>query len=165
MKQPQEIEVWYILPGLRKEIAKELVNLGMNQKEVAYILGITEAAISQYFKSKRAKDIIFNKKIKERIKLAARNISHNKDLFVKEIQELCALIKKDNFLCEIHKKYDKIPEKCDICFRNSTEILKPIKRIKSYHNCPICGIHYKLKMLNCPNCGYITGVNYANISR
>lgn len=165
MKQPQEIEVWYILPSLRKELAKELVKLGMKQKEVASLLDVTEAAISQYFKAKRAKGITFNKKIKAKIKTAAKNIYHNKESFTKEIQDLCALIKKENILCEIHKKHDKVPKKCDICFKTQTTKTKPVKEIQTHMDCPICNIHYKTKKSNCPNCGHMTEVNYENLSR
>ncbi|HLC86804.1 MAG TPA: helix-turn-helix domain-containing protein [Candidatus Nanoarchaeia archaeon] len=157
MKQPQEIEVWYILPSLRKEIAKELVRLGMKQKEVASLLDITEAAISQYFKSKRAKDIPLTKKIKDKIKISAKRIYHNKESFTKELQDLCKLVKEENILCQIHKKYDKISAKCNICFRDIPLNLKPIKQNKSHHDCPICNTLYKTKLTNCPKCGFITG--------
>lgn len=162
MKQPQEIEVWYILPSLRKGLAKELVKLGMKQKDVASLLDVTEAAISQYFKAKRAKGITFNKKIKERINLAAKRIYHDKELFTKEIQDLCALIKKENILCEIHKKNDNIPKECDICFKVPKKT-KHVKQVETHKDCPICGIHYKINKQNCPNCGHITGVDYENL--
>ena len=51
---PQEIEVRYILPALRKELAIEL-SKDMKQKEVANILNITQSALSQYHKEKRGK--------------------------------------------------------------------------------------------------------------
>jgi hypothetical protein len=45
---PQEIEVWYIIPAIRKELAKRLVqHHEVAQKDVAELLGVTEAAISQ----------------------------------------------------------------------------------------------------------------------
>lgn len=157
MKHPQEIEVWYILPSLRKKLAKDLVSLGMKQKEVASTLGITEAAVSQYFKSKRAKDIEFNKKIKDSIKISAQRIYRNKNSYLKEIQDISNLIKKENILCEIHKKYDNLPKKCNICFKAPPKLTEQVKSRKIYHDCPVCGIHYKIKLKNCPNCGYITG--------
>ena len=87
MKQLQEIEVWYILPAIRREIAKELMNLGLKQKEVANILDITEPAVSQYFKSKRAKDVKFDNSIKNKIKEATKRIYQNPASLFKEIQE------------------------------------------------------------------------------
>ena len=50
---PQEIEVRYIIPSIRKEIAKGLVLKGYKQKEIAGLLEVTPAAISQYMKEKR----------------------------------------------------------------------------------------------------------------
>jgi predicted transcriptional regulator len=49
MKVPCEIVVWYVLPVVRREIAKSLVSdFGLNQRTAAGKLGITEAAVSQY---------------------------------------------------------------------------------------------------------------------
>ncbi|MFH1405899.1 MAG: hypothetical protein ABIG52_01635 [Nanoarchaeota archaeon] len=54
-KHPQEIEVWYILPAIRKELVLALKEKGHTQKEIASFLNVTEPAISQYTKEKRAK--------------------------------------------------------------------------------------------------------------
>ena len=35
MKPPCEIVVWYVIPAIRSELAKELLNLGMRQKDVS----------------------------------------------------------------------------------------------------------------------------------
>ena len=50
---PQEIEVWYIIPAVRRELAKSMVKIGLKQKQIAVTLGITEAAVSQYLKLDR----------------------------------------------------------------------------------------------------------------
>ena len=60
MITPQELEVWYILPAIRRELTISLKEEGLKQRQVAEILGVTEAAVSQYIKSKRAKAIKFN---------------------------------------------------------------------------------------------------------
>ena len=53
---PQEIELWYIYPSLRKEIAKFMIkNHSLKQKEVADKLGVTKAAVSHYVNEKRSK--------------------------------------------------------------------------------------------------------------
>ncbi|MFH1328275.1 MAG: hypothetical protein ABIH76_05470, partial [Candidatus Bathyarchaeota archaeon] len=56
---PQEIEVWYVLPALRREFAKAFLETGMKQKDIAKIMEINEPAISQYLKAKRAKEFQF----------------------------------------------------------------------------------------------------------
>ncbi|MFH1722811.1 MAG: helix-turn-helix domain-containing protein [Candidatus Altiarchaeota archaeon] len=53
MKLPCESAVWYTLPKIRAEITQELVKRGMKQKEVADVLGVTPAAVSQYLHKKR----------------------------------------------------------------------------------------------------------------
>ena len=46
---PQEIEVWYVIPAIRKQLAKALVGEHkLPQKQVADIMGVSSAAISQY---------------------------------------------------------------------------------------------------------------------
>jgi predicted transcriptional regulator len=49
---PQEVETFYIIPALRKHIAIALKKSGMKQKDVADILQVNSAAISQYSSSK-----------------------------------------------------------------------------------------------------------------
>ena len=112
---PQEIEVWYVLPAIRKELAEELVKKGMKQKDIAEKLGITESAVSQYIKKKRAKKVVFNKKIKTEIRKAANMISGNGNP-VKEIQRICDIIKEDMLLCKISKNLGLAPRNCKKCF-------------------------------------------------
>jgi predicted transcriptional regulator len=55
MRAPCEISLWYVLPLIRKGLARELVkNHGMTQAAVARKLSITDAAVSQYISGKRA---------------------------------------------------------------------------------------------------------------
>ena len=53
---PQEVEVWYILPALRRELAKVMkFDRGQAQKTIARMLGVTEPAVTQYMLSKKDK--------------------------------------------------------------------------------------------------------------
>ena len=119
MKQPQEIEVWYILPAIRREFANIMVNeFKISQKNVAKILDVTESAVSQYLKLKRGKMVCFDKGIKVRIKSAVERIIKNNSTVIKEIFEICSLIKKSGMLCKIHKDCDnKVPNNCCVCLR------------------------------------------------
>lgn len=56
MKVPCENVVWYVLPAIRSELAKELAKV-ISQKEISEILGITQAAVSQYVSNKRGSRI------------------------------------------------------------------------------------------------------------
>ncbi len=115
MIYPQEIEVWYVLPSIRRELSKELIRLGLTQKETALKLGITESAISQYIKDKRASEIKFDENILKKIRLAAKKIAKGKSL-MREITLVNDFMKKNKFLCQIHHKYDKnLPKECDVC--------------------------------------------------
>jgi predicted transcriptional regulator len=66
---PQEVEVWYVLPAIRRELAKimktktvsranedgEMVDHKITQKEIARMLGVTEPAITQYLLKKKGR--------------------------------------------------------------------------------------------------------------
>jgi uncharacterized protein len=52
---PQEIEVWYVIPAVRRELARILTSKhGLSYEKTGNVLGISKAAISQYQKNKRA---------------------------------------------------------------------------------------------------------------
>ena len=48
MRPPCEVVVWYVIPAIRSDLTKELLNLGMKQKQVCDVLDISQPAISQY---------------------------------------------------------------------------------------------------------------------
>ncbi|KUJ92400.1 MAG: hypothetical protein XD40_2412, partial [Archaeoglobus fulgidus] len=53
MKPHCVMMVKYVLPALRAKVALELIDRGYRVKDVADLLGLTQAAVSQYLKSKR----------------------------------------------------------------------------------------------------------------
>jgi len=114
---PQEIEVWYLLPALRRELAKVFIkDHKLSQKEAAGLLGITEAAVSQYIKSKRGKEMKFSKQELAPIKEAARKILKDRKNVMKHIYDLCRDFRGSETICGMHRKHDdRIPEKCRIC--------------------------------------------------
>lgn len=117
MKQPQEIEVWYVLPAIRRELCICLKNEGLPQKKIAKLLNITDSAVSQYTRSKRAKMVKFNNKLKNKIKQAAKNIKKEGACSTKEMQKICSLIKKTGVLCTIHKRVEKVSCNCEVCMK------------------------------------------------
>lgn len=115
---PQEIEVWYILPALRKELTDAFIRKGLKQKDIAGLLGVTEAAVSQYKANKRACSVDFNAKMKKEIESSAENILEDKDSLIVEINKLCILVKDEQILCKVHKNKDKaLPEGCSLCWK------------------------------------------------
>ena len=116
---PQEVEVWYLIPAIRRELTKIFLSeFKINQKQISDILGVTESAVSQYQNSKRAQDLKFSKKEIEKIKTFAKKImvdkKHSKEYFFK----LCLDLRGTKSLCDLHKKQDKnILKNCDLCLK------------------------------------------------
>ncbi len=107
MKAPCEIIMWYILPSIRKEIAKAMIkNHGLNQKEAAKRLGITDAAISQYLSAKRGKVKITDPDILRNIKISAKRIIEgNEKNLIEETCRICGLLRKSKTfsdICKVH---------------------------------------------------------------
>ncbi len=121
MEMPQELEVWYILPAVRREIAKSLYKKGLSQKDIAKRLKITEPAISQYIKAKRGKTFKIDKVLLKEVDISANHIDkdHSTANIIYEMNRISNLIKKSGAICSLHRNYDKDPslEECDICMR------------------------------------------------
>jgi uncharacterized protein len=120
MKPPCELIVWYVIPTIRAELAKELIKLGLSQKEVSERLGITQSAVSQYVKEKRGKGIPVNKKVRKSIKLLAKEIADGKTSrdVIPGICAVCAIVKSSGSLCELHRKEEDKLEGCDVCLES-----------------------------------------------
>ncbi len=105
---PQEIEVWYIIPAIRRELTEILIkNYNLKQKQVAKILGTTESAISQYLHKKRAKEINFPKSMKKYFENATKEIIKDNKKVVSEIIKLLNITKKYGVACQVCKKHNK----------------------------------------------------------
>lgn len=115
---PQEIEVWYILPAIRKKIALKLIEKGLVQKDVAKMMGITPAAVSQYKKQKRAKVEIFDKEMEKELEKSVQRIIKNHKSLANEIIYLNNQIKKKGIVCKIYNKICALnvdPKNCPYC--------------------------------------------------
>ena len=84
-----EVSSRKVLPAIRKEIVINLIKLGKKQKEIAKLLEVTPAAITQYVKGKRAKINLTASEKQNTIKIA-KLIFENK----KSKKEICNLCKK-----------------------------------------------------------------------
>lgn len=121
---PQEIEVWYIIPAVRKELAKVLTEKHeMTFEKAGEILGVSKAAISQYLNNKRAGLFKIPSKIKKEIEKSAEIIVKDNNKAVSEIMRILSLIKKIKCSCEICKKYNKgILKQCKLKPVNTGEV-------------------------------------------
>ena len=123
MLVPCEVAVKCLLPSVRAMIAKELMmKHGLKQAEAAKILGVSQPAISLYYRKIRGKAIDLENDI-EVVKLienlaaplAKSNLSH-KD-FIPMFCEICRTIRARGLMCKLHKTFDpEIDiEECELC--------------------------------------------------
>ncbi len=116
--QPYEIEMWHIVPALRRELVKVMIEKHkMSQKDCAEKLRVTEAAVSQYKKSKRAKEIKFPQSLTKEIEKSAEMIIKDKKNNCPEIRRLMGLKDMKKIVCGIHKKTGMVPKKCCVCLK------------------------------------------------
>ncbi|NHJ14533.1 MAG: hypothetical protein EAX95_12710 [Candidatus Thorarchaeota archaeon] len=130
---PQEVEVWYVLPAIRRELAKVMkFDKGQSQKSIAKMLGVTEPAVTQYMlprdKPKRSRgdrvDIPTNMhsdllKSAEAIIdawIAADADDHAYEATTREINRLIKVLRDAGVLCEIHREHCQgVHEDCKAC--------------------------------------------------
>ncbi len=111
--QPQEIEVYYILPTIRRYLAFFMKEKGVRQHKIAELLQLQEAAISQYLNNKRGNQIDFEEDIKDEIRKSADRIKNSTTL-LGETQRLLKLVREKRVLCKVHKLITKgVPSECD----------------------------------------------------
>lgn len=112
---PQEIEVRYVLPALRKQFTLALAKKEIKQKEIAKLLNITPAAVSQYMKEKRG-TTRFKDNIQKEINQSINKITKNKSTAQKEIYRISNIIRHTSTICDIHRLHDEVPKSCRLCF-------------------------------------------------
>ena len=115
--------VRYVLPWIRKEFAKIMVNeLEQSQVQVARKLGVTEPAISQYLSSKRGDEIkIADDKVVLAVREAAFRISKDHKEISREICQICRLIRISNAIPGVYNPRTGAVEEFDECICDSFE--------------------------------------------
>jgi predicted transcriptional regulator len=144
---PQEIEVWYVLPAIRREFArvmktKEVPRTNddgkvrqhrITQKEIAKMLGVTEPAITQYLLKKkgmrsRGDQVEIPDKFLSEIDESADAIIsdfekglNEQDMYeimTREINKIIKMMRDDGAMCEIHKQFSiHVKDVCKACDR------------------------------------------------
>jgi predicted transcriptional regulator len=112
--QPQEIEVFFILPALRRDLAKVMKKRGFEQKKIAKLLGITEPAVSQYLNNKRATKVVFSPELKKEIEASAGKIKDEESL-IQEIQRLLVVAREEMVTCGVHEDLVPSLKGCTAC--------------------------------------------------
>ncbi len=118
MKPPCEMVVWYVIPAIRSELAKDLLKLGMKQKDISELMDITQPAVSQYLTDKRGSGIQFNDDVKELISDFADDLysgDAGKSDIISRTCAICKKIKTEDILCQLHQEKGDIPADCKAC--------------------------------------------------
>lgn len=113
--QPQEVEVFYILPAIRSCMASAMKKQGMRQKEIAGLLRVQESTISHYLSSKRAADVDLGGRFEKEVAEAAKRVKTKDDL-VRETQRLLDIAREEKVLCRVHMQVGDVPKGCEVCF-------------------------------------------------
>lgn len=116
MDTPQEVEVWFVLPALRREFVLAFKNKGLKQKEIAKIMHVTEAAISQYVKKKRGNEVTFEDNIIASIKKTVSRTVNNYD-YRFAFHTILKKYKDSRLICNICNSQINTPIGCDVCYR------------------------------------------------
>jgi len=99
---PQEIEVWYIIPAVRRELAKLLTKKhGLSYDKAGEVLGISKAAISQYNKNKRANKIKLHPLVLKQVERSAKVMSKDKQKTAREILRVLKFMRDKRLPFEI----------------------------------------------------------------
>ncbi len=133
MKAPCELVSNVVLPSIRAWIVRESVKKGIKQKDVAKTLGLTDAAVSQYLKKKRA-DIGVSEKELKQIKPLIDDITKrivagkltDFDL-MKLICKACISLRASLVLCKLHMIAEPKLKKIDCTF--CEELLRSYRKL------------------------------------
>lgn len=116
---PQEVEVFYILPSIRKAFAEAFKAEGWKQSRIAEVMGVTESAVSQYLKEKRAMDVTLPDAVKAKVHAAAKK-TKDQSQFVFETQQLLDFMLKTKATCDVHRQLGKdVAHDCNTCFERT----------------------------------------------
>lgn len=114
--QPQELQVWYVLPALRSELTIAMKELGLEQKKIAALLGVTTSAVSQYVKKKRAAhDVHFDDVLLHEIKESAKKIIEQPSTVLEQMQHLLKRSLESGVVCGLCKEHSCVEENCEVC--------------------------------------------------
>lgn len=127
---PQEVEVWYIIPAVRRELTRIMIDNDIAQKNIADMLGVTEPAVTQYKleKSKRSRgdQVEIPPNVRAEIETSADRIhkawldkeedEHVYELMTREINRIIDIMRDEGIICEIHREHcENVAEDCKAC--------------------------------------------------
>jgi len=128
MLAPCEVAVKCGLPAIRAMIAKQLMtNHGLKQAETARVLGVSQPAISLYYRKIRGKAINLenDSEIRNSIERLAKRLSKgnlSNTEFISAFCDICSQMRAKGLLCEAHKALDRSIDvkNCEYCKSTTT---------------------------------------------
>ena len=124
MKPPCEIVVWYVIPAIRSELAKELLNLGMKQKDVSELMDITQPAVSQYITDKRGSGIKLDDQVRGMVQEFARELSEGeatKADLIPRTCKICKNVKTADVLEQLGIDKSELGDDCQTCIGSEVQ--------------------------------------------
>ena len=87
---------------------------------------MTEAAVSQYQHSKRAKEVVFSGGVVDEIRASAKKIQDDKSKqrLIAEMYRISNLTIVKQILCDLHRSQSKELENCNVCFDEALMTIK-----------------------------------------
>lgn len=122
MKPPCEIVVSYVIPAIRSELAKDLISLGMKQRQVSELMNITQPAVSQYLSDKRGNGVKLNDSVKDSIAEFAVQLADGtaeKIDIIGRICSICRQIETKDVLEQLGVDSDNLNESCHVCITSN----------------------------------------------
>jgi uncharacterized protein len=135
MLLPSEIESKLLIPAVRAILSKELVTeKGLKEEEVARLLGITQAAVSNYLRGTRGDNELISKlvslnQIMSMIKEISDDLSTNRAYTAKTLSKfiaLCNYMRYSLIICDAHHSLErnideKVCEQCKVILTGSEQ--------------------------------------------
>ena len=129
MLLPAEIEAKSLIPAIRAILAKKLINeYKMKEEVVAKVLGVTQAAISNYVRGTRGDTELIEKlsaihEVMRKVDDIAQDLVANKAYTpstMAKFVELCNFMRYSLIICDVHHKIESnIDEQiCELCKDN-----------------------------------------------
>jgi uncharacterized protein len=119
MQFPCELVVWKILPAIKAQIARNLKEKEMKQKDIAKVLDSTEAAVSQYLSGKRASEFKIPARMNDMLEIVSKAVAEGKNPKVLQygICQVCKEIRTKGMACDVCKKSSGDSEDCSLCMK------------------------------------------------
>ena len=126
MLLPSEIESKLLIPAVRAILSKELViEKGLKEEEVARMLGITQAAVSNYLRGTRGDNELISKlmslrEIMSMIKEISDDLSTNRAYTAKTLSKfiaLCNYMRYSLIICDAHHSLERNIDEKDAAYK------------------------------------------------